>query len=131
MSYPERLENHLPRLALARLKALHFEKTDMGRFPCLTLGYEASRIGGTMPAVLNAANEIAVQAFLEKRIGFPGIPRVIERTMMSHFLIRDPELREILDADRWARREAGVQIQNSKPETRNKSKTECGRFEGF
>lgn len=110
MSYPERLEDHLPRLDLARLKALHFEKPDLRRFPCLTLGYEASRIGGTMPAVLNAANEIAVQAFLEKRIGFMDIPRIIEDTMMNHFLIRKPGLQEILDADLWARREAENQI---------------------
>ena len=103
MSYPERLENHLPHLDLTHLKALNFEKPDPRRFPCLKLGYEASKIGGTMPAVLNAANEIAVQAFLEKRIDFPDIPKIIEKTMVEHKLIRDPSLPAILSADRWAR----------------------------
>ena len=60
-----------------------------------------------MPAVLNAANEVAVQAFLEKRTGFPGIPKIIEETMMKHKLIRNPSLSEVLDADLWARCTAG------------------------
>ncbi|HPS36741.1 MAG TPA: 1-deoxy-D-xylulose-5-phosphate reductoisomerase, partial [Candidatus Omnitrophota bacterium] len=106
MSYPERLENHLPHLDLVHLKALHFERPDLKRFPCLKLGYEASKIGGTMPAVLNAANEIAVQAFLEKRIGFLDIARIIEKTMMKHPLVRKPSLAGILETDQWARREA-------------------------
>ena len=110
MSYPERLENHLPHLDLAHLKALHFEKPDLRRFPCLKLGYEASKIGGTMPAVLNAANEIAVQAFLKKQIGFLDISKIIEKTMMAHKLIQKPKLTEILDADLWARREAEALI---------------------
>jgi 1-deoxy-D-xylulose-5-phosphate reductoisomerase len=106
MSYPERLENHLPHLDLVSLRSLSFEKPDMKRFPCLKLGYEASKIGGTMPAVLNAANEVAVQAFLDEKIPFPAIPELIEETMMQHQLIRDPALNEILDSDLWARHEA-------------------------
>ncbi|OQA56457.1 MAG: 1-deoxy-D-xylulose 5-phosphate reductoisomerase [Candidatus Omnitrophica bacterium ADurb.Bin277] len=106
MSYPKRLANHLPPLDLAKLQALHFEKPDMKRFPCLRLGYEASRIGGTMPSVLNAANEIAVEAFLGGKIGFLDIPKIIERTMMRHCLVRKPGLADILDADLWARQTA-------------------------
>ncbi|HOE68875.1 MAG TPA: 1-deoxy-D-xylulose-5-phosphate reductoisomerase [Candidatus Omnitrophota bacterium] len=106
MSYPGRLENHLPHLDLARLRTLHFEKPDMKRFPCLALGYEASRIGGTMPAVLNAANEVAVEAFLGGKAGFMDIPKVIERTMMRHSLVLKPGLEEILDADLRARQTA-------------------------
>ena len=106
LSYPERLPDHLPRLDLAGLTALHFEKPDRKRFPCLDLGYTASKIGGTMPAVLNAANEIAVEAFLGRRIGFLGIPKIIEKTMRSHRLIYTPALADIFAADAWARETA-------------------------
>ncbi|MBU9888446.1 MAG: 1-deoxy-D-xylulose-5-phosphate reductoisomerase, partial [Candidatus Omnitrophica bacterium] len=106
MSYPERLEDHLPRLDLVRLKALHFEKPDLRRFPCLELGYTASRIGGTLPAVLNAANEVAVEAFLEHRIGFLKIPAIIEKVMRQHRLVRKPLLADIFAADAWARERA-------------------------
>jgi len=103
MSYPERLDNHLPNLDLTRLRGLHFEKPDTRRFPCLKLGYEASKIGGTMPAVLNAANEIAVQAFLDQKAGFLDIPKTIEKTMTRHRLVREPGLEDILESDLWAR----------------------------
>lgn len=106
MSYPKRLANHLPHLDLVHLKALTFEKPDPKRFPCLELGYTASRISGTMPAVLNAANEVAVEAFLEKRIGFLQIPKIIEKTMSAHRLVRTPALADIFAADAWARRQA-------------------------
>jgi 1-deoxy-D-xylulose-5-phosphate reductoisomerase len=106
LSYPERLEDHLPRLDLAHLSSLHFEKPDRKRFPCLDLGYTASKIGGTMPAVLNAANEIAVEAFLGRRIGFLGIPKIIEKTLRSHRIIYKPVLADIFAADAWARETA-------------------------
>ena len=75
-------------------------------FPCLKLGYEASKIGGTMPAVLNAANEVAVEAFLGARIRFIGIPKIIEKTMRSHSLVYKPVLADIFAADAWARETA-------------------------
>jgi 1-deoxy-D-xylulose-5-phosphate reductoisomerase len=106
LSYPERLEDHLPHLDLANLTALHFEKPDRKRFPCLDLGYTASKIGGTMPAVLNAANEVAVEAFLAGKIGFLGIPKIIEKTMRSHSLVYKPVLADIFAADAWARETA-------------------------
>ena len=106
LSYPERLEDHLLHLDLGHLRVLHFEKPDRKRFPCLDLGYTASKIGGTMPAVLNAANEVAVEAFLGHRIGFLGIPKTIEKTMRSHRLVHKPILADIFAADAWARETA-------------------------
>jgi 1-deoxy-D-xylulose-5-phosphate reductoisomerase len=103
LSYPARLPDHLPHLDLAHLTALHFEKPDRRRFPCLDLGYTASKIGGTMPAVLNASNEVAVEAFLGGKIGFLGIPKIIEKTMRSHSLVYKPVLADVFAADAWAR----------------------------
>ncbi|MBP9865723.1 MAG: 1-deoxy-D-xylulose-5-phosphate reductoisomerase [Candidatus Omnitrophica bacterium] len=103
LSYPDRLVNHLPTLDLARLSRLNFEKSNPRRFPCLELGYSASRAGGTMPAVLNAANEIAVSSFLGHEIRFTDIPRVIEKTMSKHRTVKNPGLDAVLDADQWAR----------------------------
>jgi len=106
LSYPERLPDHLPHLDLAQLAALHFDKPDRKRFPCLELGYTASKIGGTMPAVLNAANEVAVEAFLAGSIGFLGIPKIIEKTLRAHSIIYKPVLADIFAADAWARETA-------------------------
>ncbi|MDD5217398.1 MAG: 1-deoxy-D-xylulose-5-phosphate reductoisomerase [Candidatus Omnitrophica bacterium] len=106
LSYPERLNNHLPTLDLAHLGSLHFDKPNCDRFPCLKLGYEASRMGGTVPAVLNAANEVAVAKFLGHKLAFTGIPGLIEDVMESHQLVKDPTLEEILDADEWAHGQA-------------------------
>jgi len=103
LSYPDRLVNHVPRLDLTKHGAFHFEKPDVKRFPCLRLGYEASRTGGSMPAILNAANEIAVEAFLTNKIGFTGIPKVINKVMKKHTTIPQPSLDQLLAADAWAR----------------------------
>lgn len=103
LSYPDRLVNHLPTLDLARMSRLNFEKSNPRRFPCLELGYSASRTGGTMPAVLNAANEIAVSSFLGHEIRFTDIPKVIEKTMSKHRTVKNPGLEAVLDADQWAR----------------------------
>jgi len=104
IGYPERLDsNGLPRLDLTRVGSFHFEKPDMEKFPCLGLGYEAKRTGGTMPAVLNAANEMAVGSFLEGKISFVDIPFNIEKIMKKHRVVRHPDIDEILEADRWAR----------------------------
>ncbi len=104
--YPDRAEGGLPALDLAALGALHFAPADERRFPCLALAREAGRAGGTMPAVLNAANEIAVQEFLGGRLAFSGIGRLVERVMGRHAPAADPGLDAILEADRWARRAA-------------------------
>ncbi len=106
LSYPERLVNHLPTLDFVHLHRLHFEKPDFRRFPCLELGYEASRVGRSMPAVLNAANEVAVERFLNFKINFTAIPKVIEKVMKKHKVMKNPNLDDLLDTDHWARRQA-------------------------
>ncbi len=106
MSYPQRLNHIWPELDLTKTESLHFEKPDLKRFPCLALGYEAKRRGGTLPAVLNGANESAVAAFLGKKAPFGAIPRLIERVMRKHKVKENPSLDDILEADTWAREEA-------------------------
>jgi len=106
LSYPERLALGQPAPDFARLGRFDFEKPDFERFPCLTLAFEAARKGGTLPAVLNAANEAAVAAFLDKQIKFVDIPVIISKTMQNHVLIEAPDLEEIMAADRWARQTA-------------------------
>ncbi len=103
MNYPERLQLDLPSLNLAEIGRLSFCEPDDARFPCLRLGYEALKVGGTMPAVLNAANEIAVQAFLDHRIGFLDIARTIRQTIDAHVPADVLTLEDALQADTWAR----------------------------
>jgi 1-deoxy-D-xylulose-5-phosphate reductoisomerase len=103
LSFPHRLKAGLRSLELTQLGKLTFLPVEKRRYPALGLAYRALAEGGTMPAVLNAANEIAVDAFLEKRIGFRQIHRVIEKTMESHATLRPREVGEILEVDRWAR----------------------------
>jgi len=103
ISYPERLPLEQPLPDFSGIGALTFEEPDFDRFPCLKLAYQACEAGGTLPAVLNAANEIAVGVFLEKRISFVQIPEMIQETMSSHTVVNQPELSDILEADQWAR----------------------------
>ena len=106
MSYPQRLALQQPLPDFTRMEALTFEPPDLGKFPCLALAYQAGKTGETLPAVLNAANEVAVQAFLKHRISFVKIPDVIRETMERHTVVNDPSLDDILEADRWAREQA-------------------------
>jgi len=110
MSYPDRLASNIKRIDFVKLKSLNFAKPDFDKFPCLRLAYEAARQGGTLPCVLNAANEISVSAFLDKKIGFASIPKIIEKVMKRHRNIKEPALSDILDTDSWARREAEENI---------------------
>lgn len=104
LSHPERWANpDLPRLDWDTLKSLTFEPPDFGRFPCLKLGIEAGKAGGTIPAVLCAADEVAVEAFLAGKVGFTDIPRIIERTLAQHDRLPEPGIEDILAADGWAR----------------------------
>lgn len=103
LSYPERLDNIMPSLDLTEVGTLSFFKPDLDRFPCLRYAYEALRAGGTMPAVLNASNEVAVKAFLEGIIHFDEIPVIINKTMSYHTIKGSPELDDIIEADHWAR----------------------------
>jgi 1-deoxy-D-xylulose-5-phosphate reductoisomerase len=103
LTYPERWANDLPSIDLARVKVLEFCEPDVNKFPCLRLAQEALQLGGTMTAVLNAANEIAVDSFLSEKLAFTAIPRIVEATMQKHILKNDPALEDVLEADRWAR----------------------------
>ncbi|MFH1577819.1 MAG: 1-deoxy-D-xylulose-5-phosphate reductoisomerase [Candidatus Omnitrophota bacterium] len=103
LTYPERLKSSLKPLDFFKLKRINFHKPDMRKFPCLKLAIEAAKEGGSLPCVLNAADEVAVDAFLNKRISFIDIPRVIARVIDSHKKISNPSLDDILDTDAWAR----------------------------
>lgn len=106
MAYPERLALRQPTPDFVNIGKLTFEKPDIKKFPCLALAFAACETGRTLPAVLNAANEVAVAAFLEKSISFVKIPEVIEKTMKYHTVVTDPTLSDILEADQWARKQA-------------------------
>lgn len=103
LSYPRRLPLKQPLPTFDAGQALTFERPDPGKFPCLALAFKACEVGGTLPAVLNAANEVAVNGFLNQAIGFVEIPTVVEQTMAQHPVVPHPELADILDADQWAR----------------------------
>jgi len=106
LTYPRRLPLNQEPLDLGKVAQLTFERPDFTRFPSLRLGYEAAKIGGTMPAVLNAANEVAVAAFLAGRLSFPGIPRVVEETMAAHTSEPLKNLAQVLAVNNWAREQA-------------------------
>ncbi len=105
LSWPERLELNQPVPDFAR-ENLTFQAPDLEKFRCLALAFEACDAGGAMPAVLNAANEIAVGAFLQERIAFMQIPEIIEKTMRMHEPVSNPSLSDIVEADRLAREQA-------------------------
>lgn len=107
LSYPRRLPLKQPLPNFDAGLTLTFDQPDPAKFPCLALAFKACETGGTLPAVLNAANEVAVHAFLNESIAFVEIPQVIEQTMNRHAVVADPELAAILDADQWARKCAG------------------------
>jgi 1-deoxy-D-xylulose-5-phosphate reductoisomerase len=115
MSYPERLALKQPEPDFARIGKLTFEKPDVKKFPCLALAYDACEAGKTLPAVLNAANEMAVVAFLKNKILFTHIPEIIKKTMENHVLVPSPTLGDILEADQWAREVAMELINALKP----------------
>ena len=105
LTYPERIINDLPSLNLAKTGNLEFHNPDIKKFPCLGLAYAAGLYGGTAPAVLNAADEVAVSAFMENKIRFIDLPEIIEKILARHDSIKDPSLDDILQADLWARKE--------------------------
>lgn len=105
LTYPERSPSERVQTNLAKLGSLSFEEPDPERFPALTLARRAGEVGGTLPAVLNAANEVAVEAFVSRRITFNQISEVVARVLNKHELVPHPTLEQILAADRWARDE--------------------------
>jgi len=103
LAWPERCESGIKKLDLTKIGTLTFEEPDMERFPALRLAFEALKAGRTCPAVLNAANEIAVAAFLDKKIRFTEIAETVDKTMQAHEAYTPVELDDYLQADRWAR----------------------------
>ena len=114
LNYPERAAcDAVPRLNLARVKALHFEEPDFGRYPALRLALEAGAKGGTWPAVLAAADEVAVDSFIQGTIGFTEIARVVDNTLSAHAGEADPSLEAVREADAWGREFAAGQIRGA------------------
>ena len=111
MTWPDRPDSGLPRLDLLEMAALHFRAPDEDRFPCLRLARMAGAAGGTLPAVLNAANEAAVEKFLAGSLPFSGIWGIVESVMAAHAVIADPTLDDLTAADRWARGEVCLEVQ--------------------
>jgi 1-deoxy-D-xylulose-5-phosphate reductoisomerase len=108
LTYPERVASQRVQTNLAQLGQLTFEEPDRERFPALDLARKAGEAGGTLPAVFNAANEIAVSAFLQREIRFPEISEHVARVMARHTWVAHPSLEQILEADAWARQKAKV-----------------------
>ena len=106
LTYPDRAPSERVQTNFAKLGSLTFEEPDAERFPALTLARRAGEVGGTLPAVLNAANEVAVEAFVNRKINFPQITEIVRRTMDAHKVVLHPTLEQILEADAWARCEA-------------------------
>ncbi len=113
LTHPERYVSRLQGLKLEKMARLTFHKPDLGNFPCLGLALRAGRLGGTMPVVLNAADEIAVEAFLERKIKFTDIPKIIEWVMKEHKVNKKPSLKKILEVDSWARNRTKEKIECS------------------
>ena len=106
LTYPERWNTPLPSLDIFKLPKLEFFEPDQEKFPCLRLAYAALHAGGTAPAVLNAANEVAVDAFLNSRIPYGEIPLIIESILDAHIPQEASSLEPVMAADAWARNEA-------------------------
>ncbi|HEX9048709.1 MAG TPA: 1-deoxy-D-xylulose-5-phosphate reductoisomerase, partial [Verrucomicrobiae bacterium] len=106
LTYPARSASDRVQTNFPKIGTLTFEEPDVDRFPAIDLARRAGEIGGTLPAVLNAANEIAVEAFVNRKISFPQITETVRRTMDAHQVVAHPTLEQILEADAWARRAA-------------------------
>jgi 1-deoxy-D-xylulose-5-phosphate reductoisomerase len=106
LGWPDRVESGVESLDLVKAARLEFEAPDLDRFPSLRIAREAARLAGTAPAVLNAANEVVVNAFLERRCGFDMIPAVIEQVLDQHESLQSPCMEQVLAADAWARAQA-------------------------
>lgn len=119
LSYPDRFEDVLPSLDFSRVKELTFEEPDFVKYRCLSLTYDALKAGGTMPSVLNAANEVAVDAFLNRRILFTEIPDIVSNTMAQHEVSECNTIESIIDASNRAREDAEHFVNNIPVKQRN------------
>ncbi|MDF2987862.1 MAG: 1-deoxy-D-xylulose 5-phosphate reductoisomerase [Eubacterium sp.] len=113
LTYPDRCDNNFSKLDFLKCSQLTFEEPDVKTFKCLQLAYDALTTGGTMPAAMNAANEIAVAAFLKNQIGFTGIQDIIEKVMLTHKVNICPCLDDIIEVDSWARSQAERMVRNA------------------
>jgi len=114
VTWPDRVPNSLPPLDFSKLSKLEFSTPRYDDFPALNLARRAGETGGTLPAVMNAANEIAVAAFLDRQVRFPEIWRIVEQVMNQHTPVAHPDLDAILGADQWARAQAKGCVQSAK-----------------
>jgi len=112
VTWPDRVPNTLPPLDFSKLSKLEFSTPRYDDFPALNLARRAGETGGTLPAVMNAANEVAVAGFLERQVRFPDIWRIVEEIMNRHTSVAHPDLDAILQADQWARKEAQGYVQS-------------------
>jgi 1-deoxy-D-xylulose-5-phosphate reductoisomerase len=110
VTWPDRVPNTLPPLDFGKLRTLQFETPRYDDFPALNLARRAGESGGTLPAVMNAANEVAVAAFLDRQVDFPSIWQIVEEVMNRHTSVAHPDLDAILQADQWAREQATATI---------------------
>jgi 1-deoxy-D-xylulose-5-phosphate reductoisomerase len=106
LTHPARAASERVQTCFPKIGSLTFEEPDLARFPAVDLARKAGEIGGTLPAVLNAANEVAVEAFVNRKINFPQITETVRRVMAAHQVVAHPRLEQILEADAWARSEA-------------------------
>ncbi|MEO6034043.1 MAG: 1-deoxy-D-xylulose-5-phosphate reductoisomerase, partial [Verrucomicrobiota bacterium] len=106
LTYPDRVRSDRVQTNFAKLGSLTFEEPDTDRFPAVNLARTAGEVGGTLPAVLNAANEVAVEAFVNRKITFLQISEIVARVMGEHQLVPHPTLDQVLEADSWARLES-------------------------
>ena len=118
LTYPRRAASDRVQTNLARLGSLTFEEPDLDRFPALGLARKAGETGGTMPAVLNAANEVAVEAFIQGHINFVQISELVGRALNAHKVIPHPTLEQILEADTWARKQSNASLGDVKGQAR-------------
>ena len=110
LSYPERIANGFSSLEIAKIKTLNFSLPDFERFPCLKYAYDAAKIGGSLPAVMNAANEIAVREFIDGKIKFSEIAEIVKSEMDLHDAIKNPEIEEIIEIDSKVKERVGENI---------------------
>lgn len=103
LSYPDRKDCYIKRLDLAQAAKLEFFNPDFKKFKCLNIAYKCAKIGGTMPAVMSAANEVAVKCFLEGKIRFNMIPEIVEKVIKKHKVIKTKDINKVIEADKWAR----------------------------
>ncbi|MCX7635115.1 MAG: 1-deoxy-D-xylulose-5-phosphate reductoisomerase, partial [Syntrophales bacterium] len=115
LAYPDRIDPGVPALDFSTLTGLTFERPDEAKFPCLAMAFAAGKAGGDRPAVMNAANEVAVAAFLEGRVSFVDIASVIQEVLAAMKHLHSPTISDLIDADRRARTIAKNMIEEYKP----------------